>query len=147
MKKNARPSSALDALGLEEKNVGHLKTEPIDHDTDREEHSNDAEMTAHSTCKSLLLIQVQWNPALLSPRSYSHLLITATLFCPGDTLIHFLTWKPRWCRHPVNNMSTAPFWNLKLSKTLILEPIYTANQISYVHLSLVNILYIESNFN
>ena len=83
-------SSALVALGLEEKDVGSLKTEPIDHDTDREEHSNDAAMTAHSTCKSLLLIQVQWNPALLSPRSYSYLLITATtLFCPGDTLIIF----------------------------------------------------------
>ena len=76
-------SSALVALGLEEKDVGSLKTEPIDHDTDREEHSNDAAMTAHSIWKSLLLIQVQWNPTLLSPHSYSHLLITALYFVPA----------------------------------------------------------------
>ena len=48
------------------------------------------------------IYDIQWNPALRSPCYYGHLVITATLFCPGETPIHFLIRKRPQCGQPVN---------------------------------------------
>lgn len=79
-------------------------------------------------------------------RCYGHLVITAALFCPGETLKHFLTGKPRYMATP-SIMPTATCQEPKLYKTLSFELIYTATQTSCVHLSIVNILFFDPNFN
>lgn len=120
-KKNRGPRSSLDMLGFSMMMMTHTMTTKttvmamIQTLLSHSRHSSDLK----EKFKISLLKILQWNPILHSPRQYSHLFITAAVFCPSETPAHIF-----FKENPVNKVATpcpTPLIRLYASTSHILK--------------------------